>query len=59
MCVSRTFMASSTAQEGNGTRSNRGTIAAPVDTEYEFYKQPAGQLPDAGQSEKGPGFPYF
>jgi len=53
MCVSGIVMASPAAQDHNTTRSNRGAIAAPVDTDHKIDKQPAGQLPDAGQSRKG------
>ena len=53
MFISSIAVASSTAQDHNSTRSNRGTTAAPVETDYKIDKRPAGQLPDTGQSKKG------
>jgi len=52
LCFSGIVAASPTAQDHNSTRSNRGAIAAPVDTDHEIEKQHTGELQNV-QSVKG------
>ena len=40
-------VASSLVQDHNTTRSNRGSIAAPVDTDHEIEKMTADKVPNA------------
>ena len=52
LCFSGIAAASPKAQDHNSTRSNRGAIAAPVDTGHKIEKQHAGELSNV-QSVKG------
>jgi len=53
MCFSGFATASPTAEDHNSTRSNRGTVVAPANTDGAIVKKPVSQMQDAAQPVKG------
>ena len=53
LCSSVVAATSPAAQDHNSTRSNRGTVAAPVDAEDKFGKKTAVKIPNTALPAKG------